>query len=510
MRKNHILVNKHCTKSTFYAMSEPRGVTLIALIVTIIVLLILAGVTIANITGVDSTIDKAEQAKDENAIQAELEEIQSAIANASTKGIRHGNFSGSADVSSIRATLKSKNLIKENPDDVIIDEKSEWIVTGKKTGWCYTISSGGEVQLIKLVNDIKNSNNSNSPLSTSQNVIVQDDLGNYITIPAGFGIANDSGTKVEEGIVIEDMTSQSTSGSQFVWVPVGNSIKVSENVASRKTDGTIDIKLGRYSENNSVLVQDVSNGYIQTITTHGIKDGSNYYYEFAKKQPNDLGDSESVDILERETDNTKAVNIKDFVSSALNNKGYYIARFEAGVKDTENVDSNTDISYTINGLTFNKNTTPSNSLVIKKGLAVWNCITQPNAAILCQNMYSNNALITSDLINSYAWDTALKFIQICEDNSYLLNDGKSKTNTIGKTGENILEISNSLDKKCNIFDLLGNVKEWSTESFSGTSNPCVYRGGQYSGGAYRASFRTYYNVTYKYYHISFRPILYIK
>lgn len=145
MRKNHILVNKHCTKSTFYAMSEHRGVTLIALIVTIIVLLILAGVTIANITGVDSTIDKAEHAKDENAIQAELEEIQSAIANASTKGIRHGNFSGSADVSSIRATLKSKNLIKENPDEVIDENKQEWTITGSKTGAKYIIDNAGEV-----------------------------------------------------------------------------------------------------------------------------------------------------------------------------------------------------------------------------------------------------------------------------------------------------------------------------------------------------------------------------
>ena len=39
-------------------LKENKGITLVALIVTIIVLLILSGITIANITGGDTTIDK--------------------------------------------------------------------------------------------------------------------------------------------------------------------------------------------------------------------------------------------------------------------------------------------------------------------------------------------------------------------------------------------------------------------------------------------------------------------
>ncbi len=45
---------------------------------------------------------------------------------------------------------------------------------------------------------------------------IQDDLGNTVVIPGGFHIDKDSGTKVEEGIVIED-----ASGNQFVWIPTG-------------------------------------------------------------------------------------------------------------------------------------------------------------------------------------------------------------------------------------------------------------------------------------------------
>ena len=43
---------------------------------------------------------------------------------------------------------------------------------------------------------------------------VEDGLENKVVIPGGFGIASDSGTNVEDGIVIED-----EDGNQFVWIP---------------------------------------------------------------------------------------------------------------------------------------------------------------------------------------------------------------------------------------------------------------------------------------------------
>ena len=45
---------------------------------------------------------------------------------------------------------------------------------------------------------------------------ITDDEGNSVTIPGGFHLDKDSGTSVEDGIVIED-----SSGNQFVWIPVG-------------------------------------------------------------------------------------------------------------------------------------------------------------------------------------------------------------------------------------------------------------------------------------------------
>ena len=49
-------------------MKEQKGITLIALVITIIVLLILAGVSIAMLTGNNGVLTKATTAKSETAV----------------------------------------------------------------------------------------------------------------------------------------------------------------------------------------------------------------------------------------------------------------------------------------------------------------------------------------------------------------------------------------------------------------------------------------------------------
>lgn len=59
-------------------LEKQKGITLIALVVTIIILLILAGVTISTLTGEDGTIINANKASDETKkgnYQEELELI---------------------------------------------------------------------------------------------------------------------------------------------------------------------------------------------------------------------------------------------------------------------------------------------------------------------------------------------------------------------------------------------------------------------------------------------------
>ena len=85
---------------------------------------------------------------------------------------------------------------------------------------------------------------------------------------------------------------------------------------------------------------------------------------------------------------------------------------------------------------------------------MWNCITQSNAAIVCQEMYDE---INSDLINSYAWDTALLFIE----------KSGSIENYANFVGDYTLrETGNGNDEQCKINDLAENVIEITTESYA--------------------------------------------
>ena len=120
-------------------------------------------------------------------------------------------------------------------------------------------------------------------------------------------------------------------------------------------------------------------------------------------------------------------------------------------------------------------------------------------------MYKNDSYVESDLVNSYAWDTAIVYIQAMGNENYAnKTDGNG---TLKNTGE-------TEDEKCKIFDMAGNTIEWTTEYSTGTDSstacPCTLRGGNYYGSRYYTSDRNYYNAAYSDNYISFRPILYVK
>lgn len=102
---------------------------------------------------------------------------------------------------------------------------------------------------------------------------------------------------------------------------------------------------------------------------------------------------------------------------------------------------------------------------------MWNYIAQVTAATLATQMYDENSNIESDLINSYSWDTAIIFIQ----------EYSGEKNYANKTpiSSRILNTGESGDKVCNIYDLASNCQEWSTEHCTMFRSPCVPRGGSY-------------------------------
>ena len=149
------------------------------------------------------------------------------------------------------------------------------------------------------------------------------------------------------------------------------------------------------------------------------------------------------------------------------------------------------------------NRTPSSSrtnpIKVKKDGFVYHYITQPQAANLSRNMYTNSNF-ESDLMNSYAWDTAIVFIQTFGQNNY--SRQTSLSSSLSKTG--IVE-----EEQLHINDMAGNVSEWTTETFSASGNPVVYRGGHYLNSSATTSNRNVTGLISGNAIVGFRTLLYV-
>ena len=429
--------------------------------ITIIVLLILAGVTIATLTGDNGILKKAGDAKTQTEQAKEDENFKIAIAGS------YGT-DGKLNLKDLKDNLKNQGILTNSNEFPL-----EVTVNGEKKKIDANGNIIGSIQSLKTKGTVFN-----------DTTTLEDTYGNQVTIPKGFKIASDSATEVTGGIVIEDATYTKTIGSQFVWIPVGTG----ENAIKKANKETVDIALGRYEFTKN------SDG---TITTS----------EYSGSNTEDTTASHN-----SSRENAIAKDIEKFKTSANSNHGYYIGRYEAGVVD---YNSSVSTSNSNNETNWTGYTGDNIKLVCKKEQQVWNYVTQNKASEVSRNMYGSEAKVTSDLINSYAWDTAIVFIQKCgtESNSstYSKTDGQSSTSTREPqtTGTNILKATSKVDKQCNIFDMAGNCFEWTTETHSDSYAPCVSRGGNYSYSNYYTSYRGYSNTSRAESIFSFRPLLYL-
>ena len=442
-----IRINKKSARRNY---SNQTGITLIALVVTIVVLLILAGVSLNAIFSENGIIKRAQDAQNKMDQAAENDQ----------KGI---------------------------------NELSNWL-DSKING-----NSGGNTTGGNTTGGDDNPTTTTTKISTlvgkvvDKNTKAEDIYGNKITIPKGFKILEHNPTSstgavtynytnseetgehipaVQDGIVIEN----GTDGNQFVWVPVGT--------IKNKNNTTNTITLGRYSSftaTNGIYtpaqVASVENCTQEVVISNSCKELSVF------RAGNTATDSTA--------QNATARNLEEFISTTLANGGYYIARFEASG-------------------TASKITSKYNQTVLGN-------ITQPNAAKVAREMYGevkeNNELVyASDLVNSYAWDTAIVFIQTYSGKTdYASHNESITTKAFTATGKNN-------DKYCNIWDMSGNAYEWTTEYSTSSHNsnfyPCVRRGGYYdtdSGVAINyTSARSYNNTTYSDSNGSLRSLLYVK
>ena len=253
-----------------------------------------------------------------------------------------------------------------------------------------------------------------------------------------------------------------------MWVPVGNQIK--------KSDGTtVDITLGRYTfadgtndkdtngavlkKGAPILKQNAENYMQQVIIDLNYKELEIYRQGVASYEATDGLNTTSRG--KKKSDGTYE-GIKSFIDSVKTNGGYYIARYEASYGIDGKVNSKVSNSFM-----------PSNDAPTIEG-TLWSNITQIDAAKACYDIYTT---ATTDLINSYSWDTALVYIQSFSGNTdYSYQDGKNINSSLTNTGAN-------RDERCKINDMASNCIEWTTEYsdyvHDSTVLPFTQRGGHH-------------------------------
>ena len=388
-----------------------KGITLVALVITVVVMLILAGVAIATVVDGDGLFSKTRQATElyENVTENEEFEIHDMV----TK---------------IDIYLQETNnpIVKTKAEiNTIVDENQTY--DGRLKGTYY------------------------NPI-----------------IPKGFAPINENGADwgtdegYKYGLLIQDIEE-----NQFVWVPV---------------DGAI-VKLERY----------------------------NFGKQAEGTQYSDYLDPESQEI-------------NNIITSIEKNGGFYIARYEAGIaKNMPQKELNGNSSMTYGNGTYKP--------VSKKDTIVWNNIhwgdtsnddSPGNGAVtVARSMYlaeDENYGVTSTLIYGIQWDTTLKFIEAYGGDPIYAIDSTGKGNYSGTNGgDTSLEepdVCGALEafKQKNIYDMAGNIAEWTMEQCR-SENARVPRGGRSglsSGLDYPASFRNGNSIASYNSGIGFRVALYIK
>ena len=413
-------------------IKENRGITLLVLAITIVIILILAGISIDIVFNENGIIDKAKE-----------------IANNMNNQIGE-------DQSEINDLLNELENSMKEPED--IDGISNIKVTTEYTTEEITIN----VEVETTSEDIEYEYYIDGELKSTQK---ENSYTEKITlenkepyIPNGF--SHTEGT-VDTGYVIKD----TSIGNEFVWIPVAS--------------GTFDIYVvAKDEEGNSMKSDEITLG-ISELTRK--VNGSSIEYTSWKEEDGDIKDKKS---------------IAYFKESVVKNSGFYMGRYEMGMPGQKSGDAPV--------LEFTREARNIEGVPVCVGQVMpWTYIDWSTAKKNLESMY--NGEVESAMMNSYARTTMLNWLmktgaktlaELQNSNQwgcyygadfkfkghYCIYDGNENERYGGKIEEYnstwylteaamwYIYISTGADTEIpkrnsanNIFDIAGNVGEWSTE-----------------------------------------------
>ena len=455
---------------------KEKGITLIALVITIIVLLILAGVSIAMLTGDNGILTQAKEAKEANIAGTEKEQIKLAMQSLKMKK--------QADnvLTTVTADELQNQLIADGAKNVTVEagENGSLVVKYADSKNQYTVNQNGEIG--------ENGQTPGGPdkPGTETGGTLPSTADTKPFLPTGATVVEKD---LSKGVVIKD-----SNGNYWTWIEVPKTIY--ENTAYN--GGTAPTSSTDYAKIESTM-QKYAEDYRGSYTDEWYSEAQHGFVS-----------------ADKYNEHKKAM-----LKSVYENGGFYIGKYEVG---TETLRTTKDAPLT----------TP----VIKEGAYPYNYVTNKQAQEKSKELATGGR--TSSLMFGIQWDLVLKHIETKKGKTQeeLKNDSTTWGNyndvtfeiTKGKYstdyGDTFTEVNGTYTKLANkfvllttgaternsvlnIYDLAGNEAEWTLEKSTNTVNPSVYRGGYYSnnGSSYPASYRSYGATSGSGSSISFRPAL---
>ena len=463
-------------------LNNKKGITLIALVVTVVVLIILAGVSINAVIGDDGIIKKAQN----SANLTKEAEVKESINRTILEFYLTDDYETLEDFLNAKVSEGKIDSVTKNADGTLTVKKGEYSVTVEnKTNSSGGSSSGGETQTPEITigeaKVVANSDGTGSAITDAASVY----LGNTLYITFSHSITG--GTTTVDKTIPYAVTKNGT----YTFT----------------VTGTVNGK--SYTKNVSVTVNQFKDvyEYMQTNTKVTYSDGEVWVPEGFKVADDSASTVQGGVVIEDKDGNqfvwVPVATLADYkrtwytgwspfsdYSEALPEdektsveryKGFYIGRYEAGDKES---------TGTTKATFRTSSSDTSNSVTIKADQVPYNYVTRTQAISLAEGFKTQQGYkAKTKLVSSYAWDTTIAFLQkVNSDYGNSSEEGNYKDTTFPYTditgasqtkaeSSNVLVPTGQTTPVCNIYDMGGNVWEWTTESCSSTKYPYALRGG---------------------------------